>query len=170
MAESGVTVSVREYIQHEAKKSFFINVILNAIIPYAMLYSLTEVTAWGDKGYGKDLILTAFILCAILAGVFIAITRKKHKQEEIIAQGNEGTALAWLIPYNPWLAALWIGILGICLAVPPLLGVLALLEINTLSPLAYSAIKGLWAGAMAVIVVTIAIRQGMRTQPAEPAT
>lgn len=164
MDEEGVTVAVQEHIRHEAKKNFILNLVLNALIPYGMLYGMAEVSAWGEKGYGWDLILTAFLLCTILAGIFIALTRNKAQKGVVIPDGNEGQALTWILPFNPWIAAPWMGLLGICVAVPPLLGLFALLGVSSLPPIAYAAIKGVWAGLLAVIVVSISIRQGMRLQ------
>jgi len=165
MAENTAAMSVQDHIRSETRKNIIINVILNAVIAYATLHSLAEISTWGDKGYGKDLMITGFILCAILGGIFIALFRRKRNKREIVPMGDEGQTLAWLLPYSPWLAAPWMGILGACLAAPALLGLLALFDINTLTPISYSLIKGLWAGVLAAIVVPIAIQQGLRAQP-----
>lgn len=165
MTEKIALMSVHDHIRSETKKNIIINLVLNAAIAYATLHSLTEVSTWGEQGYGKDLILTGFLLCTILGGIFIGLFRHKQNKEEIIPAGNEGKALAWLLPYSPWLAAPWMGILGAALAAPLLLGLLALLGIEALSPIAYATIKGIWAGVLAAIVVPVAIRQGLRAAP-----
>jgi hypothetical protein len=164
MAEKGKTRTLKEHIHHEAKLNIVINLVLNTAIPIVMLRGLTEVSAWGDHGYGYDLLITAFILCSLLGAIFIAVTRRKHQRGEIIAEGHEGQALAWLIPYNPWLAAPWIGVIGVCLAVPPLILLLTVTGASTLSPLSYAVIKGVWAAALAAVVVSISIRQAVRKQ------
>ncbi len=158
--------TVAEHIHGETRNNIIINLILNGIIAYATLRGLEQVTTWGEDGYGKDLFITGFILSTILGGIFIGLFRRRRKRGEVVTQGNEGSALAWLLPYNPWLAAPWIGVLGALLAAPALLGVLALLGIDALSPLAYAIIKGTWAGILAGIVVPVAIRQGLRAEPA----
>jgi hypothetical protein len=162
MTENIALKSVSEHISSETKKNIVINLVLNAAIAYATLRSLTELSTWGEHGYGKDLIITGFILSTILGGIFIALFRHKKNKEQVIPVGNEGLSLAWLLPYSPWLAAPWMGILGAAIAAPALLGVLALLGVDTLTPVSYSIIKGVWAGALAAIVVPIAIRQGLR--------
>lgn len=165
MSGDTAVMSVQEHIHGETKKNIIINVVLNAAIAYATLHSLTEISTWGEHGYGKDLIITGFILSTILGGIFIAVFRRKMNKQEIVPIGDEGQNLAWLLPYSPWLAAPWMGILGAAIAAPILIGLLALLDINSLTPLSYSLIKGIWAGALAGLVVPIAIRQGLRTQP-----
>jgi hypothetical protein len=166
MPRKDTVMTVQDHIRGETKKNIVINLVLNAGIAYATLHSLTEVSTWGEHGYGNDLIITGFILCTILGGIFIAMYRRKRNKKEIIPMGNEGQSLAWLLPYSPWLAAPWMGILGAALAAPLLLGTLALLDIHTLTPIAYAGIKGIWAAALAAIVVPIAITQGLRPQPA----
>ena len=162
MADSRLETSVQEHIRSETKKNFWINLILNGVIAYATLHGIAELTTWGEHSYGRDLIITALILCTILSGIFIAVFRHKCKKEQIVPEDDEGQALAWLLPYSPWLAAPWMGIIGACLAVPPLLGLLAVFNLGTMTPLTYALIKGLWAGVLAAIVVPIAIRQGLR--------
>ncbi len=158
-------MTIRDHIRSETQKNFFINVVLNAAIAYATLGSHIEISTWGEHGYGKDLIVTGFLLSAILSGIFIGMFRRKRKRGDIVPTGNEGQALAWLLPYNPWISAPWIGVLGAMLSVPPLLGLLALLDMGTMSPLSYALIKGVWAGILAAIIVPIAILQGLRTAP-----
>lgn len=157
--------SLTEHISSETRKNVVINVILNVSIAYAMLHSLAQVGAWGEHGYVKDLILTGFLLSALLGGIFIAMHRRKRDRQEFLLQGDEGQTLARFIPYNPWLAATWLGILGAVVAAPFLIGLFILIGIELLTPLAYALIKGIWAGNLAAIIVPIAIRQGLRTAP-----
>lgn len=166
MNENSSLLSVQDHIRSETKKNIVINLVLNAAIAYGTLHSLTEISTWGEHGYGKDLIITGFILSAILGAIFIGLFRRKRNKEEIIPTGTEGLALAWLLPYNPWLAAPWMGVLGAALAAPLLLGLLALLGVEALSPVAYATIKGIWAAALSAVVVPIAILQGLRAPPA----
>lgn len=165
MSTQDAVTSLKLHIRHESRKNFIINFFLNAGIAYGTLHSLSEVSAWGEHGYGKDLLLTGFLLSAILTGIFIAIYRRKRDSDEFNTAGREGQALAWLLPFNPWLAALVFGVLGVILAVPPLLGLLALLEVNIMSPVQYALIKGVWAGLLAWLIIPLAIHQGLRTQP-----
>ena len=151
------------HIRKEIKKNFVINVVINAAIAYATLGGLDEIDAWGDHGFGKDLILTAFLLSAILSGVFIATHRRKRRSGEISVTGTEGKSLAWLLPFSPWLSAPWIGLLATAVSVPPVLGVLAVLNIDTLTPPTYIVIKALWAGVLAAVIVQVAILQGLRS-------
>ena len=113
---------------------------------------------------GQKIFITAFILSTILGGIFIAVTRHKRNKGDFVPAGHEGNSLAWLLPYNPWLAAPVLGILGACLAVPLLLGLFFLFNVSALSPIHYAAIKGIWAAALATFMVPIAILQGLRSK------
>ena len=162
MAKDKAEMSVRDHIHSETKKNIVINFILNGAISYALFHSLTEISASGEHGYSMDLLITGFLLPAILGGIFIGMFRAKYRKKEILPTGREGQAFSWLLPYNPWLAALWIGILATAIAVPWLLGVLALLNIETFSPISYAITKAIWAAALAGLIVPIAIGQGLR--------
>lgn len=164
MADTESPKPIKEHIRHETRINIIINLVLNSAIAYALMRSRTEITAWGNDGYGQDLLVTAFLLSTILGAIFIAMTRSKRAKGQLVAAGDDGPGLTWLFPYSPWLAAPWIGVLGAVLAVPPLLGLLALFGVDALTPTAYALIKGVWAGLLAGIVVPIAIRQGLREQ------
>ena len=154
--------SLNQHIRKETLTNFVINIVINAAIAYALFRQVEQIGPWGEKGFVMDLLLTGFLLSLILGGIFVAMSRRKRDSEEFALSGNEGKALAWLIPYNPVLAALWLGILGMVLATPHLLGVMFLFELDTLTPVNYALIKGAWAGLLAATVVPIAILQGMR--------
>ena len=109
-----------------------------------------------------DLFITGFLLSAILAAIFISMTRKKRDKGELVASGVEGQGLAWLLPYSPMRAALVLGILGAAIAVPLLLGLFFVFDIGALAPVDYAAIKGLWAAVLAIVIVPISILQGLR--------
>ena len=162
MTETKTVVSVNEYVRQETKKNIVLNVILNAGIAYATFHSVAKINPWGEQSYGNDLMLTGFVLCAILGSLFIVITRRKQRAGQLMAVGHEGLNLARFVPYNPWLAGIWLGILGLVLAVPALIGILTLLGVSSLSPVTYAIVKGLWAGILAAIVVPVAIGQGLR--------
>ncbi len=158
-------LAVAEHIRTEIRNNIVINVLLNASIAYAMLRGVTQIDAWGEHGYGKDLILTAFLLSALLGGIFIVLHRRKRDRMEFALQGDEGQTLARIMPYNPWLAATLLGTVAAVVAAPFLLGIFILLGIELLTPTAYAIIKGIWAGALAAVVVPIAITQGLRKAP-----
>ena len=154
--------ALNQHIRKETLTNFVINLVLNAGIAYALFRGVEQIGPWGEQGYVMDLMITGLLLSAILGGIFIGMSRRKRDKGEFELLGDEGSALAWLIPYNAFLAAALLGILGMLLATPHLLGVLFLLELQSLTPIAYALIKGVWAGILASILVPIAIRQGLR--------
>ncbi len=154
--------TLNQHIRKEALTNFVINVVINAGIAYALFRQVEQIGPWGEKGYVMDLLITGFLLSLILGGIFVGMSRRKRDSGEFTLSGSEGKALAWLIPYNPVLAALWLGALGMALATPHLLGIMFLLELSTLTPAGYALVKGVWAGILAAVIVPIAIRQGFR--------
>lgn len=164
MSESPQQQAIKNEITSETRKNIVINLVLNGLIAYFLMRQYSSLTAWGDNGYGVDLLITGFILSGLLGAIFIGLFRRKRDRAELIPAGHEGQSLAWLLPYNPWLAALLMGVLGAAIAAPILLALLALLDIDSMHPLQYAVIKGVWAGVLAGIVVPIAIAQGLRTE------
>lgn len=150
-------------VRKETRNNIVINIVINGAIAYFTLKGAEQITLGGDKGYAKDLVISAFLLSTILGGIFLGMFRHRRKTGQLHPQGHEGQALAWLIPYNPWLAAPWIGVLAACTAAPLLMGILLLFGAETLPPNAYAVIKALWAGALAGIILPIAIMQGLRS-------
>lgn len=151
-------------IHKETRNNIVINLVLNAVIAYALLRGHAYLPVWGENSYGQDLIIGGFLLSTILAAIFIGLFRHRRNKGTLIPEGHEGKSLAWLVPYNPWLAAPWLGVLGAAIAAPLLIGLLMLLGLDTLSPTLYAAIKGVWAGALAGVIVPIAITQGLRSR------
>lgn len=156
---------IAEHIRKETRNNVLINMLLNAAIAYATLSGVSALSAWGEHSYGKDLIITGFILGAILSGIFIAVTRSKCSNGDMTPEGDDRNAMAWLIPYKVWGACLWIGVLSAAIAAPLLIALLGALGMETLPPTTYALIKGVWAGLLAGIIVPVAIRQGLRQRP-----
>lgn len=158
---NALTVNLNRHILTETRKSYLTNVGINAGIGYLAFYGVTEVHAWGEGGYGKDVLLTAFLLPAIVSCITI-VTHRRKRGDGKFPRTSDGPAILRQIPYRPWLAALVFGIAGVVLAAPLLLGLLMLLDMTTLTPLCYALIKGGWAGLLVAFLVPCAIRQGLR--------
>ncbi len=165
MSNSTHQHAIKNEISSETRKNIVINLVLNGLIAYFLMRQNTLLTAWGEHSYGPDLLITGFILSALLGAIFIGLFRRKRDKAELLPVGHEGLSLAWLLPYNQWLAALVMGFLGAAIAAPVLLAILALLGIDSLQPLQYAVIKGVWAGTLAGVVVPVAINQGLRSDP-----
>lgn len=151
--------SLAEHIRAEAIKNFFINVIINAGIAYALLGDQEQLTAWGEHGYGPDALLTAALLTGILSGIFIPMYRAKLRRGEWPQIDN---FMGKFLPYSAWLCAPLLGLIAVLTAAPLLVLLLKALGLAQLSGLHYAVIKGLWAGALSAIVVPVAIHQGLR--------
>lgn len=162
MTKTNNAIAIEKHIRKETIMNFIINLVLNAGIAYALLGKQAVLNPWGEHGYVMDLLITGFLLSTILGGIFIVMSRRKRDSGDLKPAGHEGQSLSWLLPYNPWLAAPVLGILGAVVAVPLLLGFFFLLEVTSLSPIEYAAIKGIWAALLASVMVPIAILQGLR--------
>ena len=166
MTNSTGPEALQRYIRGESIKNLFINIVINAAIAWWLLKDVAAISAWGEKGYGPDLIITAFLLSAIISGIFIALHRRKRNSGIFAGLPAQTSGLAARLPFNPWLAALALGLIGVVCAVPPLLAVFALLDIQTLETSHYALVKGVWAGILAALLVPQAIRHGLRDNPA----
>lgn len=147
------------------RKETLVNLVINGGLAYWLLHKHPELLAWGENGYGPDLLITGFLLAAIISAIFIAMHRRKRAKGDL--EGLAGAEQGWVrhMPANTWLAAGVFGLIGLLVAAPLLLAILWVLGIESLVPLHYAMIKGLWAGLLAALLVPPAIRLGLR-QPA----
>ncbi|WP_320838616.1 hypothetical protein [Zhongshania sp.] len=166
MVEKTKIVFRQRDINQEAKKSAIINFLINSAIAYFALQGATSdgEGEWGARDYAQDIFLTGFILCAILGALYISIYRKKNESRPLFFEEYRAQSLNWLFPYNPMIAALIIGGLGVAIAAPLMLAGLMLFGFEALTPVGYAIIKGCWAAALAGIVVPISIKQGLRVR------
>lgn len=160
-----MSATLSAHIRKESLVNLAINLLINGGLAYWLLHEHPELLAWGEHGYGPDLLITGFLLAAIISVIFIAMHRRKRVKGEL--PGLSVAEQGWVrhLPGNPWVAGVVFGLIGLLIAAPLLLGLLWLSGVQALSPLHYALIKGIWAGVFAALVVPPAIRLGLR-QPA----
>ncbi|MFZ1834119.1 MAG: hypothetical protein WAU27_14985 [Pseudomonadales bacterium] len=150
------------HIRAQTRNNFLINLVLNGLIAWFLLKDKPALSAGGEHGYGPDLVITGFLLAALVA----VFTMKIHRgqlakgQHEAVPEQALG-AIARVASRSDWLNSLLFGVAGAMLA-GATVGVLVLLPVPPFEPLAYALFKGVWAGILAALVVPPAIRIGLR--------
>lgn len=152
-------------LNKEVRKQSINNVIGNFVgtagIAYWIKHELTEISAQGRDGYVADFLVTGFLLPAILGAIFMLWFRRRAARGEF--DGNvipSGFRLSWL-PQSPWLAACTIALLGLAFAALPLGIYLLVAGSQSLTPVIFALVKGIWAAIAIGLVVPMAIYHGV---------
>ena len=157
-----MNASLQSHIRTQSRHNFVINLVLNGAIAWFLLKDKPALTAWGEHGYGADLMITGFLLAALVAVFAMKGHRSKlaKGQHEAVPPAALG-ALACVATRNDWSNSLLFGLAG-ALIVAGSVGMLMLLPLPPFSPLAYALFKGVWAGLLAALVIPPAIKLGLR--------
>ena len=157
-----MTDALKSHIRVQSRINFAINLVLNGLIAWWLLKDKPALTPWGEHGYGTDLMITGFLLAALVAVFAI----KGHRAR--LAKGHHDPlppaalgALARVATCGDWSNALLFGFAGALIGAATV-GMLMLLPLPAFSPLAYAVFKGVWAGLLAALVIPPAIKLGLR--------
>ncbi len=161
MCESARHMELTRQIHREMARNFWVNFLVNGGLVWLTMRGRNMVPPWGMQGYVCEVTLTGFLLPIILGGIFIAKYRSKRGNEHPVLERAEFKRLTYM-PSSPWLAALGFGVAGVMVGVPILLVPISLAGFPEFSVSAYALIKGIWAAALAVVVVALAICIGLR--------
>jgi hypothetical protein len=150
------------HIRAQVRNNFFINLALNGAFAWLLLRGKPAFGAWGENGYAADMIVTGFLIAALLTVIVAKIHRSQlaRGQHEAVPEQALGS-IARAAPRNDWLSALMFGTAGALLAAVTV-GVLDLLPLAPFEAAGYALFKGLWAGVLAAFLVPPAIRIGLR--------
>lgn len=152
MSDSG-----RAHLKHEALVSGLSNTVFNGVIAWLLLRNGPALAWDGQHSFAVDVTATAFILPLIVALIVIPLQRGKlHKGKlQSINLGPESLlqSVADRFPTSTFKGAMLFGLIGMCLIAPLTLAGFFLLGIETVAPLHYAIFKGLWAGAIAAVLV-----------------
>ena len=132
-----------------------VNVVINAVIVWLLMRSLTEVPLWGDVSMGGDLLATGFILpfatCLIVSG----LTRGRVASGKLPALEAEQIALQGLHTRPVIVRGIVIGIVGVIFASAPMVTLLHLAGAQPVAFLTFLGFKAIWAGLFAMVVSPI---------------
>lgn len=159
---------LKKHIQREVILNGVLNALINGAIAWWIFKELSEVPMWGEHGFAFDLIMTACLLMFFLSLIVMVLHRRKVAKGSMISQPWDSSkplhCLLRRSPRSPFLSALLFGALGLFIVAPVTLLPLVLLDINTLSPVAFALFKALWAGLLGALLVGPVILLGIAEQ------
>jgi len=161
-----MTSKLKNYIQHERLVNGGTNTFFNGGIAWLSLKGKGLLLLAGSGSFAIDIIATAFILPFIVTLIVIPMQKRKANKGKI-ARFTPNSAyaverLAASFPKSLWLSAAYFGLIGMLIIAPiTLLGIIAV-GADSFTPEAYSIFKGIWAGAMAALLVGPMIMVGLR--------
>ena len=161
-----MTDQARNHLKHEALVGGLSNTVFNGGIAWWLLKGGPAMSWSGGSSFVVDIIATSFILPFIVALIVIPMHKRKLARGKISTMdfGPGSRVQGWVnrLPTSTLANAFWFGLAGICLAAPPPLLAFYLAGVDQIVPLHYAIFKGLWAGAMAAILVLPMVMSALR--------
>ena len=149
----------RKYVRRSAFTNFVFNLALNAGLAWWLLSSHELLTPWGDASYGTDLLLTGFLLSALVAAIVMEIHRRKALRGDMDSAPLVSRSLKALSRQNRWVASVLIGSIGAGLSALVLVAIAGATDSPSVP--AYAGLKGLWAGFLAAAIIGPATLLGL---------
>jgi hypothetical protein len=150
-------VSAIAHLKHEALVSGVSNAFFNGIIAWLLLRSGPALQWGGEHSFAVDIIATALLLPLIVALIVIPLQRSKLRKGKLQAISLAKTSglqqFADCFPRATGKSALLFGLTGLLVVAPLTLAGFYVLGVEEVVPLNYALFKGLWAGAMAAVLV-----------------
>ena len=144
-------VEFRSEVRKGVISNFIFNVAINGGLTLWLLGGNETLPMWGDPAFGPDLLITGFLLSAIVAAIGMEVHRRKAKRGDMAPVPLEDSRLRSLIGRNRWWTCTVFGGAGVVLSAVVLLCVGIVAAPLTLN--AYATLKGLWAGVLAALTV-----------------
>ncbi len=149
----------RAYLRKSVISNFWVNLLINGALSGWIFSGSLPVSAWGESPYGPDLIITGFMLSAILSAIVIEIHRRKAASGELRAAALEAEWLQTAAGWSRWKISGAIGLFGATTGL--LLAILLSSLADTLSIPLFVALKAIWTGFLAAAIVGPAILLGL---------
>ena len=149
--------AARDHLRHEVLIGGVSNAIFNGLIAWLLLKSGPALAWGGAHSFALDVIATALLLPPIVAMIVIPLQRSKLNKGKLqaISLGPDSTvqAIANRFPAGTFKSALLFGLVGLCVIAPLTLLGFYLTGVQEIAPTYYAIFKGVWAGAMAAVLV-----------------
>jgi hypothetical protein len=146
-----------DHLRHEVLVGGISNTIFNGIIAWLLLKSGPALGWGGEHSFVVDVIATGLLLPLIVALIVIPLQRGKLNKGKLqaIDLGSASTvqSIANRLPASSFKSALLFGLFGMCVIAPLTLLGFYLVGVEEISPTSYAIFKGVWAGAMAALLV-----------------
>ncbi|KAA1193307.1 hypothetical protein F0M18_05555 [Pseudohalioglobus sediminis] len=157
------------HLRHEVLVGGISNAVFNGLIAWLLLRSGPALAWWGEHSFVMDIAATALLLPLIVALIVIPLQRSKLRKGKLqpIALGPSSSiqALADRFPSGAGKSALLFGLVGLLLVAPLTLSGFYLLGVEQVAPGNYALFKGIWAGAMAGVLVIPMVLVALRATP-----
>jgi hypothetical protein len=144
-------------VRHEAVTNGITNCFFNGVIAWFLVRTKEMIPVWGGQGLLVDFFATGLILLFIVTLIVVPLSRRKVRQGKLVPLPLPFNAYGQLIRFlarrHLSLSALMLGLIGAALFVPPTAAAMALLQIDSLSPMTFALTKGVWAGLVAGCMV-----------------
>ncbi len=152
-----MSTAFAKHLRREAAINGVMNALFNGAIAAWLLKGKGVLPMWGGQGFAIDMIATAFALVFIVSCIVIPLTQHKLRRGKLPQphwQPHELAArLSDVAPRALALRALWLGLFASAVVAPLSLLLLCLVGVQQLTAMDYALFKGLWAGALAALMV-----------------
>ncbi len=156
------------HVRTSAISNFVFNLLINGGLAWWILGGNSPLSPWSTPSYGPDLLVTGFLLCAIVSAIVIEISRRQALNGRAAPVPERWAPLSAASGRNRWALCAMAGGVGAALSVLVLL-VCAVLA-GSLTVAVYAGIKGVWAGLLAAAIVVPATVVGFARGEAERVT
>ncbi len=149
--------AARHHLRHEVLVGGISNTVFNGLLAWLLLKSGPALAWGGEHSFVVDVFATALLLPLIVALIVIPLQRSKLNKGTLqpISLGPASTiqSIANRFPAGTLKSALLFGLFGICVIAPLTLLGFYLVGVEEIAPTTYAIFKGVWAGAMAALLV-----------------
>lgn len=147
------------------------NAVFNGLIAWLLIRSGPSLAWGGEHSFAVDVIATSLLLPLIVALIVIPLQRSKMNKGKLqpISLGANSSLqrFADRFPARTGRSALLFGLTGLLAVAPLTLLGFYLAGVETIAPLHYAIFKGLWAGAMAAVLVLPMVLVALRPTTTE---
>lgn len=155
-----------EHLRREALIGGVSNTVFNGVIAWLLLADGAALKWSGDNSFVVDIFATALLLPFIVALIVIPLQRRQYRSGALqaidLGADSQLQRIADHFPAGVFKAALCFGLTGVMLVAPITLIGLYMTGIEQITPLYYAIFKGIWAGAMAALLVVPMVMVALR--------
>ncbi|MFT4614950.1 MAG: hypothetical protein ACI9NT_002102 [Bacteroidia bacterium] len=161
-------MSAHAHLRHEVFTCGVSNALFNGLAAWLLLRAGPALTWTGAQSFMVDVLATAFLLPLIVALIVIPMQRRKLRAGKLqaIDLGPESTLqrFANKLPTTTFTTALSFAVIGLCIIAPITLLGFRIFDVTVIEPMNYALFKGIWAGAIAAVLVVPMVLVALRAE------